>query len=199
MSSRDSMLQQLRRQFVPSAELPDVLSQTWTEYSDPAAKFAEMVIFAGGSCKSVDTVAEVLEELQSMAEFQSAGKVLSLLPSISGNVDLDAVNKPHELNDLDYVICPAEFAVAENGAVWVTDQKIRHRACFFITQHLVILVQANTIVHNMHQAYERTKESSFGFGLFLAGPSKTADIEQSLVIGAHGCRQLQVFVLSSPQ
>ena len=195
MNSRESILHQLRRQFVPSAELPSVLCQNWTEYEDPVSKFAEMVAFAGGDCEMVDTVEEVLGSLRSAAEFQSAGQVLSLVAGVSGNVDLNDIEKPHDLRDLDYVICQAHLAVAENGAVWLTDQDIRHRVCIFITQFLVVLVQAKTIVHHMHQAYDQVRQATVGFGLFLAGPSKTADIEQSLVIGAHGCRRLQVFIL----
>ncbi|RMF38130.1 MAG: hypothetical protein D6753_16315, partial [Planctomycetota bacterium] len=72
---------------------------------------------------------------------------------------------------------------------------LKHRVIFFITQYLVLVVPKDQIVHNMHQAYARIDAPRPGFGLFLSGPSKTADIEQSLVIGAHGCRQLQVFLV----
>jgi L-lactate dehydrogenase complex protein LldG len=108
---------------------------------------------------------------------------------------MDKVHDSHELQDLDFVIYHGQFAVAENGAIWLSDENLKHRVCFFITQFLVLVVQHDQIVHNMHQAYERARQPMPGFGLFLSGPSKTADIEQSLVIGAHGCRELQVFVV----
>ena len=91
-----------------------------------------------------------------------------------------------------------EFAVAENGAVWLTDARLKHRATLFITQHLALVVPRNEIVNNMHEAYQRLQFSGRGYGLFLSGPSKTADIEQSLVIGAHGARSLTVFLLGDP-
>ena len=62
----------------------------------------------------------------------------------------------------------------------------------FICQHLVINVK-KTVPH-MHAAYEELGKVNSGFGLFLSGPSKTADIEQSLVIGAHGARSLTVVI-----
>ncbi len=109
------------------------------------------------------------------------------------------VDDPHQLENLDFVIYPGQFAVAENAAVWVTDQNLKHRVVFFITQFLVLVVSAKDIVNNMHEAYARIGVNPGSpqptFGLFLSGPSKTADIEQSLVIGAHGCRQMQLFIV----
>jgi L-lactate dehydrogenase complex protein LldG len=72
---------------------------------------------------------------------------------------------------------------------------MKHRAILFITQHLVLVVPRDQVIDNMHQAYERLSFADPGFGVFLSGPSKTADIEQSLVIGAHGPRSLTVFLV----
>jgi L-lactate dehydrogenase complex protein LldG len=117
---------------------------------------------------------------------------------------LVATASPHALADVDVAIMPGEFAVAENGAVWVTDASVPLRAIYFLCQHLVLVVSESDIVDNMHAAYEllhtagRNGNSIFEaplFGAFIAGPSKTADIEQSLVIGAHGARSLTVYLL----
>ena len=116
------------------------------------------------------------------------------MPEITpGNVDLATVADPHALEDVDFAILRGEIAVAENGAVWVTDAGVRHRALYFIAQHLVLVVPAAALVDNMPQAYERLQFAGPGYGAFLSGPSKTADIEQSLVIGAHGPRSMTVF------
>jgi L-lactate dehydrogenase complex protein LldG len=107
------------------------------------------------------------------------------------------VEDPHQLESVDFAILPGRFAVAENGAVWVTDEGVKQRVIFFIVQHLALVVPASEIVHNMHQAYERLAFARPGFGAFISGPSKTADIEQSLVIGAHGPRSLTVFCVGA--
>ena len=96
------------------------------------------------------------------------------------------------LAEVEVLEIDGEFGVAENGAIWLTEEALPHRVAPFICQHLVIHVQK--IVPNMHSAYEELKKPSSSFGLFLSGPSKTADIEQSLVIGAHGARSLTVVI-----
>ena len=99
------------------------------------------------------------------------------------------------LAEVEVLEIDGEFGVAENGAIWLTEDALPHRVAPFICQHLVINVKK--IVPHMHAAYEELGKVNSGFGLFLAGPSKTADIEQSLVIGAHGARSLTIVINSS--
>ncbi len=106
------------------------------------------------------------------------------------------MQRPHELEGVDLAILPGEFGVAENGAVWVPGSSLGpHRAIFVIAEHLVLVVPAAQLVHTMQHAYQRIRFERLGFGLFISGPSKTADIEQSLVIGAHGPRSCTLFLV----
>ncbi len=195
MDSKTEILSKLRRQIVDQVELPEVLDGPWIEYPDPLQQFTTMVEFAGGSCTPLTDMAELPDRLAQWDEWRQAQRIFSRVPEVPGNVDLEAVAEPHGLENLDFVVYPAEFAVAENGSVWLTDRDLRHRVVFFITQFLVLVVKQSDVVHTMHQAYARAEVPQPGFGLFLSGPSKTADIEQSLVIGAHGCKELQVFLV----
>ena len=75
---------------------------------------------------------------------------------------------------------------SENGAVWLP-QRARHKALYFAVESLVILLPRDAVVATMQDAVEDPRfDRDFGFGCFMSGPSKTADIEQALVIGAHG-------------
>ncbi len=195
VDSKTEILSKLQRQMVDQVELPEVVEGPWIEYPDPLQQFKTMVEFAGGSCTCQSDMAAVLAHLSQWDEWRQAERIYSRVPEIPGNVDLDAVADPHDLDNLDFVVYPAEFAVAENGSVWLTDRDLRHRVIFFLAQFLVLIVRRSDIEHTMHQAYARAKVPQPGFGLFLSGPSKTADIEQSLVIGAHGCKELQVFLV----
>ena len=107
-------------------------------------------------------------------------------------ISLHDIEKPKELEDLDVLVIESQLGVAENGAVWVNDSAFPMRVMPFITKHLVLVITKSDIVPYMHQAYEKLND--FNFGVFISGPSKTADIEQSLVIGAHGALSLTVLL-----
>lgn len=99
-------------------------------------------------------------------------------------------------DNLDLVVLRCGFGVAENGAVWVSSNDISHRVLPFIAEHAVFIIPKNELVSNMHEAYKRINLlETNGFGVFISGPSKTADIEQSLVIGAHGSKSLIVYLI----
>ena len=103
---------------------------------------------------------------------------------------------PHSLENVELCILEAQFGVAENGALWLTEAQMGQRVAPFITQNLAVVVKKSDMVPTMHHAYDRIAQAEYPFGLFLAGPSKTADIEQSLVLGAHGSRSMTVFLMS---
>lgn len=96
---------------------------------------------------------------------------------------------------VDVLVCRGAFGVAENGAVWLPESRMGRRAAPYLAQHLVIALEREAIVSDMHAAYRRADVDAEGFAAFVAGPSKTADVEQSLVIGAHGPRTLTVLLV----
>ena len=199
MDSKQQILSAIRRSAVPPAELP-ALTGPWITYSDKTRQLLDLVTSVGGRPVVVPDVAAANVDLHQFAPYTGAKRIFSNVAGMGdNNVDLQAVTDPHELEDLDFAILPGDFAVAENGAIWVTDRALTQRVVYFITQHLVLVVQADQILDNMHQAYARLAFPEAGFGVFISGPSKTADIEQSLVVGAHGARSLTVYVVGGKE
>jgi L-lactate dehydrogenase complex protein LldG len=197
VNSRDAMLVALRRNAPPVSPLPEV--PTAITYADPERQFAEAFGSVGGKFVRVASLAEVNAELGKFESYTQARNIASLIPGISrANVDLAELRDPHQLEGLDFAIIAGELGVAENGAVWVPGSTLGlHRAIFVVTQHLVLVVPAGQIVHNMQEAYDRIRLERPGFGVFISGPSKTADIEQALVVGAHGARSCSLFLVGS--
>ncbi|HUO61132.1 MAG TPA: LUD domain-containing protein [Candidatus Acidoferrales bacterium] len=195
MSSRDQILRDLRKSAPPAVALPPV--PTGIIYPDPVKQFEEMFTSVGGRCLRVADSTALHEQLAKLDVFANARVVASVVRGIeSRGIDPMAVADPHDLAGVDVAVLPAQFGVAENGAVWIPGSALGpERAIFVIAQYVVLVLSASQIVSNMHQAYDRVQIERPGFGLFLCGPSKTADIEQALVIGAHGARSCNLFLV----
>lgn len=195
MSSRDEILAGIRSRQWEGQDAPD-LNHDWIHYPDPQRQFAEVLKSVGGRCVVVNSPEEACADLRHFEPFRTAKKTVSCVPGVGcSNFDLVSVSDPHQLEDVDFAILPGELAVAENAAVWVTDAQVPYRVLYFLPQHVALVVSAASLVHNMHEALDRVDVSRRPFGCFLSGPSKTADIEQSLVIGAHGARSLTVYLV----
>ncbi len=97
--------------------------------------------------------------------------------------------------NIDLFIAEAKLGVAENGCLWLDDSIIKQRISTFACEHTLLIIDHRNIVPTMHQAYQKTNISKTGFSVFIAGPSKTADIEQSLVVGAQGALSNTVIII----
>ena len=195
MDSKGHILQAIGEATAQFPPLPD-LDGVGIEYDDVRAQFHTSLTLVGGQGIDVAGRDRLPAAVAALQEAQGAQRIYSAVPeAIASTIDLDTVAEPAELNQLDLAVFPGEWAVAENAAVWVTDAGLRHRVTYFIAEHLVLVVSATQLLHNMHQAYRQLSFDGPAYGVFISGPSKTADIEQSLVIGAQGPRSLHVFLV----
>ena len=192
-NSREKIMEAIRKNKpAVKMELPDIPLFS-SGNADLHADFERMVKAAGGNLIKLgenDHLAEVIK-----GAFPNEKSIISASQLFEGNVDWQDYTHPRMLNNIDLAVMEGQMGVAENGAVFVMETKMKQRVLPFITQHLVLILEQSRIVGNMIEAYQKVQIGQDGFSVFIAGPSKTADIEQSLVIGAQGARSFTVIIV----
>jgi L-lactate dehydrogenase complex protein LldG len=186
MTSREKILNSIAINKPALTRLPNV---PIFEGDGSIERFKTVLESIGGTAVELTTKAECQEVIDKY--YHDLVNVASDI--VSANVSINHETNKDTLEQVDLAVIQGEIGVAENGTIWVPESNMLNRALPFITQHLVLVLDRNNIVANMQQAYHKL-EGIGSYGVFIAGPSKTADIEQSLVIGAHGARSMMVLI-----
>ena len=193
MSSKEDILKKYRANIREKFEMPDLSDIKAITYPDPLLQFMNMTKSVGGNAIEVESGRDVNELIREL--YPGAKEIASNLPEITiATRNPDDVGRARDLNGTDVGIIRGEFGVAENACVWIP-QTMKEKAVCFISENLVILLPKSQIVNNMHEAYSRIKFNDYGYGTFISGPSKTADIAQVLVMGAQAARSATVLLL----
>ncbi len=202
MSSKTSILSSIRRHTIEQYPCPDLskVEEKALTYPDPVAAFSQHLEQAGGHAVALSEgqtlgslIASLYPKAQRVALAMQGLEDTDHLPGVVFNPD--EVEVPAELNGTDLAIVDSSLGVAENACCWI-EQHVRHRAIYFIAEALVIVLHKADIVSNMHEAYKRIPNNAdVPYACFISGPSKTADIEQALVFGAHGAKDVTVVLV----
>ena len=191
MNSKIEILKRIAAAHAPQYPYPD-LNFPRQKFANAQIQFQESAANAG--CQTVllhpqDDPNRLIREL-----FPDARTIASSLPEIAAQIRPDEIEDPRELDGVEIAVVAGKFGVAENGAVWLP-QENRHKALYFAPEHLIILLSSAAIVNTMQDAVEcEWFDPDTDFGCFMSGPSKTADIEQALVVGVHGPLSLTVIL-----
>lgn len=195
MPEKNSREEILNRIMKPSVKKEiSRLPETRNSSANPVERFKEVLTSIGGSIIPVRSESGIQEYLYH--HFETHHRIISVLPKTE-NKGVSGSNTLHHLDNVEVTVVKGHFGVAENGSVWITDSQLSDRVLPFICQHLMVIINMDEIVATMHEAYDRIGLMDYDFGTFIAGPSRTADIEQSLVLGAHGPRSMTVFLLEN--
>ena len=193
MSSKEDILKKYRSNIREQFDMPDLNDIQAVTYPDPLLQFINMTKSVGGNAIEVEEWRDVNKLIREL--FPDAVEIASNLPEITiATRNPDEVDGASDLNGTDVGIIRGEFGVAENACVWIP-QQMKEKAVCFISENLVILLSKSQIVNNMHEAYRRIKFNDYGYGTFISGPSKTADIAQVLVMGAQAARSATVLLI----
>ena len=195
MSNKEDILKRYRENVKVKYDMPSLDDIKAITYPDPLVQFIKMSESVGGQVIEVDSGRDINKLIKDL--YPDAKEIASNLPEITiATRNPDTVGRARDLNGTDVGIIRGMFGVAENGCIWIP-QQMKEKAVCFISENLVILMPKNEIVNNMHEAYKRIEfdKEYDGYGTFISGPSKTADIAQVLVMGAQAARSVTVLLM----
>ena len=195
MSNKEDILKRYRENVKVKYDMPSLDDIKGITYPNPLLQFISMSENVGGKVVEVkpgDDINQLVKEL-----YPNAKEIASNLPEVTiATRNPDTVGRARDLNGTDVGIIRGKFGVAENGCIWIP-QQMKEKAVCFISENLIILMPKSQIVNNMHEAYKRIEfdKEYDGYGTFISGPSKTADIAQVLVMGAQAARSATILLL----
>ena len=195
MASKEDILKKYRSNIREQYDMPDLSDIQAVTYPNPLLQFMNMTKSVGGNAIEVEAGRDVNELIREL--FPDAKEIASNLPEITiATRNPDDVGRARDLNGTDVGIIRGKFGVAENACIWIP-QTMKEKAVCFISENLIILLPKSQIVNNMHEAYKRIEfdKEYDGYGTFISGPSKTADIAQVLVMGAQAARSATILLL----
>ena len=194
MSNKEDILKKFRANVREKYDMPSLDDIKAVTYPEPLVQFMKMSESVGGQVLEIDAGRDINVLIREL--FPDAKEIASNLPEITIAIrNPDEVSCAQDLNGTDVGIIRGEFGVAENACVWIP-QTMKEKAVMFISENLIILLNKRQIVQNMHEAYQRISfNDDYGYGTFISGPSKTADIAQVLVMGAQAARSATVLLL----
>lgn len=193
MSKKEEIIAKYRANIRQRFDMPPLDDIRGITYPDALQQFIAMSQSVGGKVievKQGDDINEIVRKV-----YPEAREIASNLPEVTiATRNPDTVSSAQALNGTDVGIIRGDFGVAENGCIWVP-QTMKEKAVCFISENLVILLKRDSIVNNMHEAYKRITFNDYGYGTFISGPSKTADIAQVLVMGAQAARSTTILLM----
>lgn len=195
MSSKEDILKKYRANIRLQFDMPDLSDIKAITYPDPLLQFMNMTKSVGGNAIEVESGRDINELIREL--YPDAKEIASNLPEITiATRNPDTVGRARDLNGTDVGVIRGKFGVAENGCIWIP-QQMKEKVVCFISENLIILLPKSQIVNNMHEAYKRIEfdKTYDGYGTFISGPSKTADIAQVLVMGAQAARSVTVLLM----
>lgn len=208
-SSREKILNRLTEaqnkrggQTMPS---PDFESPIYLPFdSEIAESFKTNLELIGGQVFRVKDLNEAVAELQKLADSETLANIVCLQPELQkvlkGKLEFTA--SMDDLQHIDVGITTCEFLVAHLGSILVSSASETGRRLNVFPEIHVVIAHSGQLVNYLDEALagmeKKYPNQLPSMITTITGPSRTADIEKTLVMGMHGPKKLFVLLADEP-
>lgn len=168
----------------------------------PEVMFAEQFTAAAGQFVFCEDEIQFIDNLLTLAEERNWRKIYCWEPSLQAMLEryeypYYETDKDFEQSEVGFTLC--EALIARNGSILISNADMAGRRLSIYPPIHIVLAYTSQLVVDLKDGFNIIKQK-YGVQLpsmlsVVTGPSRTADIEKTLVLGAHGPKELFVFLL----
>ncbi|MEJ2593590.1 MAG: LUD domain-containing protein [bacterium] len=208
-TTKEKILKKVRNALISTPENPfkdvDFSTPVYEKLKDePVFQFVQELKNAGGSfiyCENEDSIAENLRILMEQKKWKAISVLDEQLIAFFSKHGIAINTEAAPLDDELPGVTQCEFLVARFGSVMVS-------SALHSGRRMMVYPETHIVISSTSQVVSELKEALHGIRMkyngklpsqitVITGPSRTADIEKTLVMGAHGPRELFVFMVDN--
>jgi L-lactate dehydrogenase complex protein LldG len=205
-TAKEKMLKKIRQALLQKRENPHPDFEDSPLYRDEEegldVTFAREFTSVSGSFVYCDGEISLIENLISLVETLKINKVYAWEPSIQqilGHYGFPIYKGEADFYEAEAGITSCEALVARNGSILISNNTLSGRRLSAYPPVHIVFAKASQLVmdikHGLALIRDRYGNKLPSLVSAITGPSRTADIEKKLVLGAHGPKDLYVFLL----
>ena len=204
--AKENILKRVRNALSQSVQLPFPNSEGNSsvfvkEHDGLEMKFAEEFARLQGKFVFCTSKSELLENLQALVAIKEWKEIYCQTPSLLKDMQLNQLPELNkgDMHTADAAITDCELLVARTGTIVLSAAQPFGRTLSVYTPVHLVIAYTHQLVFDLKDAITRLKEKYQGelpsSISFASGPSRTADIEKTLVVGIHGPKEVYVFLV----
>ncbi|OQX76092.1 MAG: hypothetical protein B6D61_09320 [Bacteroidetes bacterium 4484_249] len=206
-TSREKVLKKIRNALISKTDNPfpslDIESSVYTDFEDKLdITFAQEFSKVAGQFIYCENEADLKNNLISLFAEKEWENLFCLEPDIKETLDSAGIPCKSDESDflkMDAGITYCEFLIARLGSIMISSRQSSGRRLNVFPENHIVIAYTNQIVADLKDALKSLK-NKYNNNLpslisVISGPSRTADIEKTLVLGAHGPKELYLFLI----
>jgi L-lactate dehydrogenase complex protein LldG len=206
VSSKELMLKRIRKALLEKRDNPYPNLEESPLYKHNSEElevlFAEQLTAVAGNFVFCENGIDFIENLLGLAERFNWRKIYCWEPELQAlltHYEFPFYQTDKDFEQAEVGITSCEALIARNGSVMLSNQLASGRRLSIFPSHHIVIARTGQLVLDLKDAFQRLKEKYENtlpsMVSTITGPSRTADIEKTLVLGAHGPKELFVFLI----